>query len=151
MVAIPFGITGAIFGHYLLGVELTILSMFGIIGLSGIVVNDSIILLTVYQELRKKGMEVTEAIENAAKSRLRAVILTSLTTIAGLTPLLFETSVQAQFLIPMAISITFGLGFATLLVLLVIPAILSYQESLLLKLSAVRPKATKASEPEPTL
>ena len=129
MAAIPFGITGAIFGHYVMGIELTILSMFGIIGLSGIVVNDSIILLTVYQELRAKGVAVTEAIELSAKSRLRAVILTSLTTIAGLTPLLFETSVQAQFLIPMAVSITFGLGFATLLVLLVIPVLLSYQES----------------------
>jgi len=130
MAAIPFGITGAIFGHYIMGVELTILSLFGIIGLSGIVVNDSIILVTVYQALREKGVAVTNAIEQAAKSRLRAVILTSLTTIAGLTPLLFESSVQAQFLIPMAISITFGLGFATLLVLLVVPAILSYQETL---------------------
>ena len=134
MAAIPFGITGAIFGHYIMGTELTILSMFGIIGLSGIVVNDSIILVTVYQELREKGIEVSKAIEQAAKSRLRAVILTSLTTIAGLTPLLFETSVQAQFLIPMAVSITFGLAFATLLVLLVIPALLSYQESMQNKL-----------------
>jgi len=130
MAVIPFGITGAIFGHYVMDVELTILSMFGIIGLSGIVVNDSIILVTVYQELRQKGLAVTQAIEQASRSRLRAVILTSLTTIAGLTPLLFETSVQAQFLIPMAISITFGLAFATVLVLLVIPAILSYQESM---------------------
>lgn len=129
MAAIPFGITGAILGHYLMGVELTILSLFGIIGLSGIVVNDSIILVTVYQELREKGLSVANAIEQAAKNRLRAVILTSLTTIAGLTPLLFESSVQAQFLIPMAISIIFGLAFATLLVLLVVPAILSYQES----------------------
>ena len=129
MAAIPFGITGAILGHYLLNIELTILSLFGIIGLSGIVVNDSIILVTVYQSLRKKGLAVSQAIEQAASARLRAVLLTSLTTIAGLTPLLFESSVQAQFLIPMAISITFGLAFATLLVLLVVPAILSYQES----------------------
>lgn len=130
MMAIPFGITGALLGHYFMGIELTILSLFGIIGLSGIVVNDSIILITVYQELRENGVVIKTAIIQAATSRLRAVILTSLTTIAGLTPLLFETSVQAQFLIPMAVSITFGLAFATLLVLLVIPAILSYQESI---------------------
>jgi len=129
MMAIPFGITGAFVGHYVMGIELTILSLFGIVGLSGIVVNDSIILVTVYQELRDKGISVSEAIIEASTRRLRAVILTSLTTIAGLTPLLFETSVQAQFLIPMAVSITFGLAFATLLVLLVIPVILSYQES----------------------
>ena len=129
MSAIPFGITGALLGHYFMGIELTILSLFGIIGLSGIVVNDAIILITVYQELRKNGEKISTAIAQAATSRLRAVILTSLTTIAGLTPLLFETSVQAQFLIPMAVSITFGLAFATLLVLLFIPVILSYQES----------------------
>ncbi len=127
---IPLGITGAIFGHYLMGIELTILSFFGIIGLSGIIVNDSIILVTVYQELRDKGLEVNDAILQAGSSRLRAIILTSLTTIGGLTPLLFETSVQAQFLIPMAVSITFGIGFATFLLLFVIPVILSYQESL---------------------
>ncbi|MDX1811800.1 MAG: efflux RND transporter permease subunit, partial [Gammaproteobacteria bacterium] len=129
MSAIPFGITGALLGHYVMGIELTILSLFGIIGLSGIVVNDSIILLTVYQDLRKEGIPVQQAIAEAATLRLRAVLLTSLTTIAGLSPLLFETSVQAQFLIPMAVSITFGLAFATLLVLVVIPVILYYEES----------------------
>jgi len=129
MAAIPFGITGAFFGHYIMGIELTILSLFGIVGLSGIVVNDSIILVSVYQELREKGVAIKEAIIEAATLRLRAVFLTSITTIAGLTPLLFEGSIQAQFLIPMAVSITFGLGFATFLVLLVIPILLSYQES----------------------
>ena len=130
MAAIPFGITGAFFGHYVLGLDLTMLSFFGIVGLSGIVVNDAIILVSVYQELREKGMPVQEAIIESATSRLRAVILTSLTTIGGLTPLLFETSVQAQFLIPMATSIVFGIAFSTVLVLLVIPVLLSYQESI---------------------
>jgi len=130
MAAIPFGICGALFGHYLMGIELTILSLFGLLGLSGIVVNDSIILVTVYQELREQGVEIKEAIEKAATSRLRAVLLTSLTTIAGLTPLLFEGSVQAQFLIPMAVSITFGLAFGTFLVLFVVPVLISYVESL---------------------
>ncbi len=130
MSAIPFGFIGAVFGHLVMGLEMTILSLFGIFGLAGIVVNDSIILINLYQQLREQGMSVTEAVPEAARQRLRAVLLTSLTTIAGLTPLLFETSVQAQFLIPMAVSLTFGLAFSTLLVLLVIPALLSLLESL---------------------
>ena len=98
-------------------------------GLSGIVVNDSIILVSFYKNLRADGMAVGDAFVEAACQRLRAVLLTSLTTIAGLTPLLFEKSYQAQFLIPMATSIAFGLAFATVLVLLVIPSLLSMHES----------------------
>ena len=130
MMAIPFGLIGALFGHWLMGIDLTILSLFGIFGLSGIVVNDSIILVTFFKHQREAGIETTQAIINASTQRLRAVLLTSLTTIAGLTPLLFETSMQAQFLIPMAVSISFGLMFATVLVLLVIPALLSIHESI---------------------
>ena len=130
MAAIPFGLIGALFGHAIMGIDLTILSLFGIFGLSGIVVNDSIILVTFFKQQREKGIETTEAIITAATHRLRAVLLTSLTTIGGLTPLLFETSRQAQFLIPMAVSISFGLMFATVLVLLVIPALLSVHESI---------------------
>ncbi len=130
MSAIPFGLTGAVFGHWLLGMDLTLLSLFGFFGLSGIVVNDSIILVTFYQRLRNEGCAVHEALVEAACQRLRAVLLTSLTTIAGLTPLLFETSTQAQFLIPMAVSIAFGLAFATLLILLVVPTMLSIYEQL---------------------
>jgi multidrug efflux pump subunit AcrB len=128
MSAIPFGLIGALFGHWLLNIDLTILSLFGIFGLSGIVVNDSIILVTFFKQLREAGMPTEQAIVEAATQRLRAVLLTSLTTIGGLTPLLFETSLQAQFLIPMAVSISFGLMFATVLVLLVIPAMLAVHE-----------------------
>ena len=130
MSAIPFGLIGALLGHLVMGIDLTILSLFGIFGLSGIVVNDSIILVTFFKQLREKGMATNEAIITAASQRLRAVLLTSLTTIGGLTPLLFETSRQAQFLIPMAVSISFGLMFSTILVLLVIPALLSVHESI---------------------
>ena len=130
MMVIPFGISGAIFGHWFLNIDLTILSQFGIFGLSGIVINDSIILVTFYKQLRAKGLDVRDALIEAACLRLRAVLLTSLTTIAGLTPLLFETSLQAQFLIPMAVSISFGLAFSTLLVLFVVPVFLSYIEQL---------------------
>ncbi|QVL49662.1 MAG: efflux RND transporter permease subunit [Thiocapsa sp.] len=129
MAAIPFGLTGALFGHWLIGIDVTILSLFGMFGLSGIVINDSIILVKFYQEQLEQGVASSEALIEAACQRLRAVLLTSLTTIAGLTPLLFEKSVQAQFLIPMATSIAFGLGFATLLILLVIPALLSIHDS----------------------
>ncbi len=129
MAIIPFGLTGALVGHWIMGIDLTILSLFGMFGLSGIVVNDSIILVTFYKELRDRGMAVVDALVEAACLRLRAVLLTSMTTIAGLTPLLFEKSFQAQFLIPMATSIAFGLGFATFLVLLVIPSLLSIFES----------------------
>jgi len=128
MLTIPLGLTGAVVGHWLMDMNLTILSLFGFFGLSGIVVNDSIILVMFYRHIRDKGVSIYEALEEAACQRLRAVLLTSLTTIAGLTPLLFETSRQAQFLIPMAVSIAFGLAFATLLILLVIPAMLSIYE-----------------------
>jgi len=129
MLAIPLGLTGAIAGHLFTGQSLTILSLFGCFGLSGIVINDSIVLITFYQKLRKQGMGVHKAIVEAACQRLRAVLLTSLTTIAGLTPILFETSLQAQFLIPMATSIVFGLAFGTLLILLVVPSLLVMLEN----------------------
>ncbi|MEN8179778.1 MAG: efflux RND transporter permease subunit, partial [Pseudomonadota bacterium] len=128
MVVIPLGLTGAILGHWLMGMNMTLLSVFGFFGLSGIVVNDSIILVTFYKHIRAGGMVVRDALVEASCQRLRAVLLTSLTTIAGLTPLLFETSRQAQFLIPMATSIAFGLGFATILILLVVPSMLSIYE-----------------------
>ena len=129
MSVIPFGLVGAVFGHWLLGIDLTILSMFGFFGLSGIVVNDSIILVSFYKEMKRRGYPWRNSVVDAACFRLRAVLLTSLTTIGGLTPLMFETSVQAQFLIPMAVSIAFGLAFATFLVLLVVPALLTLHES----------------------
>ena len=130
MLTIPLGLTGAVLGHWFMGMNLTILSMFGFFGLSGIVVNDSIILVIFYRQIRERGLPIYQALEEAACQRLRAVLLTSLTTIAGLTPLLFETSRQAQFLIPMAVSIAFGLAFATILILLVVPALLSIYEDL---------------------
>ncbi|WP_024850287.1 efflux RND transporter permease subunit [Hydrogenovibrio kuenenii] len=128
MLAIPFGLIGAIMGHWWMGLDMTILSLFGFFGLSGIVVNDSIILVSFYKRLREEGMAINQALEEAGVQRVRAVLLTSLTTIAGLTPLLFETSLQAQFLIPMAAAIAFGLMFSTLLILLVIPSVLSLYE-----------------------
>jgi multidrug efflux pump subunit AcrB len=128
MSIIPFGLVGAIFGHYLLGFNLTILSMIALLGLSGILVNNSIILVSVIDERLGKGQAYVAAVIDGTCDRLRAVLLTSLTTIGGLTPLLFETSLQAQFLIPMAITLVFGLMAATFLVLFLVPALLIIQE-----------------------
>ena len=132
ILTIPFGFIGAIIGHVVMGMNLTILSLFGLFGLSGIVINDSIILLNCYKHLRNKYATSSEAIIQAACQRLRPVLLTSLTTIAGLAPLLFETSFQAQFLIPLVTTICFGLLASTFLILLIIPAIVSVYEDLML-------------------
>ncbi len=131
MAIIPFALVGAVVGHLALGIDLTILSLFGLVGLAGIVVNASIVLVVFYKRLKDSGVPWRQAIVEAACMRLRAVLLTSLTTIGGLTPLMFETSLQAQFLIPMATSISFGLAFSTVLVLLALPALLCVYESAL--------------------
>ena len=123
MMAIPFGLIGAIFGHLIMGMQLTMISLFGIVALSGIVVNDSLILIDFINRATRNGMEIETAVIESGKVRFRPVMLTSITTIAGLFPLLLERSFQAQFLIPMAISISFGLLFATLLTLLYVPAL----------------------------
>ena len=124
MSIIPFTLIGVIIGHWITGFDITILSLVAIFGLSGIVINDSIIMVANIYEKIEKGMNVDNAIIAGAQERLRAVMLTSLTTIGGLTPLLFEGSVQAQFLKPMAITIVFGLMSSTVLVLIFIPVVL---------------------------
>ncbi len=121
MMAIPLSLIGVIWGHMLLGYDLTMPSIFGFVSLAGIVVNDSILLVTFAKTRLAKGGEAAEAATGASRARFRAVLLTSLTTIAGLTPLLLEKSLQAQFLIPLAASIVFGMIASTLLVLVVIP------------------------------
>ncbi len=127
MFVIPFGVIGATLGHLVMGYDLTILSLIALLGLSGVLVNDSIILVTTIDELLDEGRMPMEAIVEGTASRLRAVILTSLTTIGGLSPLMFETSFQAQFLIPMAITLSFGLAVNTVLVLLIVPALVAIQ------------------------
>lgn len=129
MAIIPMGIVGAVFGHLLLGYNLGLLSLTALIGLAGIVVNNSIILVTT-MERRAESEPWMDSIVNGACDRLRAITLTSATTIAGLTPLLFEKSLQAQFLIPMAVTIVFGLGFAAFFVLFVVPALVVVQKDL---------------------
>ncbi|WP_295389168.1 efflux RND transporter permease subunit [uncultured Thiodictyon sp.] len=146
MTAIPLGLIGAVVGHWIMGIDLTLLSLFGLFGLSGIVVNNAIILVSMYQELRLTGMAVDPALEAAACSRLRAMLLTSATTVAGLGPLIFATSLQAQFLIPMAVSLAFGITFATVLVLVFTPALLSLHESAHERISGWFASATQTAE-----
>lgn len=123
MAAIPFGIQGAIIGHLLTNNPITILSLIGMVALSGILVNDSLVLVDFINSRVRKGVSNFEASIDGARLRLRAILLTTLTTAAGLTPLMFETSFQAKFMIPMAVTLTFGLIFATALTLVIVPAL----------------------------
>jgi len=125
MAAVPFGLAGAVFGHMVMGVEFSITSFFGMVPLVGIVVNDALVLLDFINRNRRAGMPVREAALAAGPLRFRPIILTSVTTCAGLAPLLAERSVQAQLLIPMAASLAFGVAFATLVTLLLVPVLYS--------------------------
>lgn len=138
MTAIPFGIVGAILGHWLLGMPLSILSFNGIIALSGVVVNDSLLLVSRFNELHPDADHYNQAISEACRDRVRAVLLTSLTTFAGLMPLLFETESQAQFLIPAAVSLGYGIMFATVITLILIPSLLAIQHDLLDRFQALQ-------------
>ena len=118
---IPFGAIGAILGHMIMGIDVTIFSLFGMVALSGVVINDSIVLIDFINHRVRDGIPVQEALLDAGRQRFRPVLLTTLTTVAGLLPLLTETSMQAQVLIPMATSLCFGLMFSTVLILLLVP------------------------------
>lgn len=122
MVAIPFGVVGAVIGHIVMGYHLSMLSIFGIVALSGVVINDALLLITTANRLRD-GRDAFGAMVDAGMRRFRPILLTSLTTFFGLMPMISETSVQARFLIPMAISLAFGILFATLINLLLVPAL----------------------------
>ncbi len=123
MAAIPFGMVGAIAGHLIMGFSLSMLSIFGVVALSGVVINDSLLLIDQVNRNRREGKPLFEAVINSGMRRFRPILLTSLTTFFGLMPMIFETSVQAQFLIPMAISLGFGIMFATGITLLLIPTL----------------------------
>ncbi|MEM6371077.1 MAG: efflux RND transporter permease subunit [Myxococcota bacterium] len=123
MSAIPFGIVGAVFGHVLLGYGLSVISMMGVIALSGVVVNDSLVLVDAINRYRSKGMTLVEAVVAGGTRRFRPIFLTSITTFFGLVPIILETSIQAQFMVPMALSLGFGVLFATVIVLLAVPCL----------------------------
>jgi len=124
MLAIPFSVIGVIWGHWIMDYEMTFLSLIGFVAVSGIVVNDSLILVDFYNAKRADGLSLVDGLIEAGRQRLRPIFLTTITTVLGLTPLMLEQSFQAKFLIPMAISISFGLMSATALILLVLPCFL---------------------------
>ncbi|AIY65966.1 efflux RND transporter permease subunit [Pseudoalteromonas piratica] len=121
MSVIPFGMIGAVLGHWIMAMELTIMSLLGMLALIGVVVNDSLVLVDYINKRRQEGLALMDAVLTAGVSRFRPVMLTSITTFCGLMPLLFEQQTQAQFLIPMAVSLGFGIVFATLITLILVP------------------------------
>ena len=130
MSAIPFGMIGAIAGHVILGYDLSMFSLIGVVALSGIVINDSLVMIDLINRMRANGSSVFDAVMQSGTRRFRAIMLTTLTTFLGLTPLLLEKSIQAKFLIPMAISVAFGVVFATIITLLIVPSLYMIVEDL---------------------
>jgi len=128
MSVIPFGLIGAVVGHVMMGMAISMFSMFGLIALAGVVVNDSLILVDFINKARLEGVPMRDAVLQSGTARFRAIVLTSFTTAAGLLPILFETSSQAQFVIPTAVSISFGIVFATIITLFLIPSLYMLQE-----------------------
>ena len=123
MLAIPFGMIGALLGHVLLGYSISLMSLFGLVALTGVVVNDSLVLVDFVNRNVKEGQDLFEAVLNGCQRRFRPILLTTLTTFFALLPMLAETSVQARFLIPMAISLAFGVLFATGITLVLLPSL----------------------------
>jgi len=123
MIAIPFGFVGGVWGHLLTGYNLSIMSLFGMVALAGVVVNDSLILIDFINRAVRKGTPVYQAVLESGQRRFRPIILTSLTTFFGLVPIMSETSIQAKFLIPMALSLGYGILFATFITLLLTPSL----------------------------
>jgi multidrug efflux pump subunit AcrB len=145
--AIPFGIIGALLGHWMNNLTLGILSLNGILALSGVVVNDSLLLVSRFNDLRHETSHVKKAISIACRSRLRAVLLTSFTTFAGLIPILWETSRQAQMLIPAAVSLAYGILFATVITLILVPVLLMIKEDIHELVARLKKQTSTASEP----
>ncbi|MDA0379520.1 MAG: efflux RND transporter permease subunit, partial [Bacteroidetes bacterium] len=128
MAAIPFGVIGAILGHLVMGLPVGILSLFGIVGLAGVVVNDSLVLIDYVNQERSRGLSVHDAVIEAARVRFRPILLTSMTTFLGVLPLILERSLQAQFLIPIAASLGFGILFSTFIILVLVPALVILED-----------------------
>ncbi|GHA96345.1 efflux RND transporter permease subunit [Modicisalibacter luteus] len=145
MAAIPFGIIGAVIGHMLMGFGLSVISLLGMLALSGVVINDALVLIDYANRRRREGMGPREAIVAAATRRLRPIMMTTLTTFLGLAPMIFETSRQARFIIPMAVSLGFGILFATLILLILVPCLYLILENLRSRLGLTTAPATEAS------
>ncbi|MCD6384796.1 efflux RND transporter permease subunit [Candidatus Sumerlaeota bacterium] len=143
MTAIPFGLIGAVVGHLVMGLSLTLMSLFGIVALSGIVVNDSLVLIDFINQSVREKLPVFDSVYQAGQARFRPVLLTTITTLAGLLPIMLEKSFQAKFLIPMVVSITFGLLFATLLTLFLVPCFYLILDDIVKLLTPREPKRSE--------
>ncbi len=153
MMSIPFGVVGALLGHLIMGYDLSIMSMFGIVALSGVVVNDSLVMIDFANRRRREDdADPHDAIHSAGIQRFRPIMLTTLTTFGGLAPMIFETSRQARFLIPMALSLGFGIVFATCITLMIVPSLYLMVEDVRALARATRrlPEAVFSDEPTPT-
>jgi multidrug efflux pump subunit AcrB len=148
MSVIPFGLIGAVIGHVVMGRAISMFSMFGLIALAGVVVNDSLIMIDFVNKARIKGVAIRQAVIESGTARFRAIILTSVTTAAGLMPILLETSSQAQFVIPTAISISFGIMFATIITLFLIPSLYMLQEDFFARTTQVKRWMFRQPQPE---
>ena len=149
MSLIPLGVIGAVLGHYVIGIPVSILSFLGIVALAGIIVNDSVVLVYKYNNLVKSGMEVGEALLEAGMSRFRPIVLTTVTTAAGLAPIIFLRSEQGQFLVPMAVSVAAGLIFGTLITLLMLPSTLYVISDLRVMTNKLKSRKKNRLELEP--
>jgi len=151
MIAIPFGVVGAVLGHIIMGYALSLMSMMGIVALCGVVVNDSLVLIDYANRQRREGASPWQAIHQAGGRRFRPILMTTLTTFGGLAPMIFETSRQARFMIPMAISLGFGILFATSITLVIVPCLYLMAEDargFFLRLLPERQEVTVAPSPE---
>ena len=123
MSVIPYGLIGAVIGHMIMGYDISLMSVFGIVALTGIVVNDSLIMIDLINRRRKEGADLNTVVRESVVRRFRPIILTTMTTCIGLLPMITERSLQAKFLIPMALSLAFGVAFATMITLLLVPSL----------------------------
>ena len=139
MSVIPFGVVGAILGHWWMDLPISMLSLNGILALSGLVVNDSLLLVSRFNQMTQAGTPVSQALIGAGCNRMRAILLTSITTYAGLSSLLHETSEQALYLIPAATSLAYGVLFATLITLVLVPILLSIANDIRILYSKLNP------------
>jgi multidrug efflux pump subunit AcrB len=138
LTAIPFGFVGALIGHLIMGMPVSLYSFLGLFAAAGVVVNDNLVLVDCIKRLKKEGMKYTEAIAEGGRMRFRAIILTSITTFVGLVPIMLETSYQAIFIIPMVVSLTFGVLFATMITLVLVPCLYDIKDTVAEKLSFLR-------------
>ena len=138
LTAVPFGFVGALIGHLIVDMPVSLYSFLGLFAASGVVINDNLVLVDCIKGLKKEGMKFTEAIAEGGRMRFRAIILTSITTFIGLTPIMLETSYQAIFIIPMVVSLTFGVLFATFITLILVPCLYDIKDTISEKLSFLK-------------